>query len=235
MLSNHGRGAPHADRARRGATTALTPIYSAKMTLHVVGAGLGRTGTMSLKAALERLLGGPCYHMIEVFPRPAHFGMWTAAARGQRVDWDALFDGFVAAVDWPAAAFWQELAAAYPNAKVVLSTRDPESWWKSASETIFDAKREPPPAPMREMLEALFGERFTPAIHDRARAIAAYERHNAHVREVVPPERLVEWRAAQGWGPLCAALGMPIPAEPFPHVNTTDEFRARVAAGPPLH
>ena len=202
------------------------------MTLRVIGAGLGRTGTMSLKLALERLLGAPCYHMVEVFPRPAHFARWTAAARGEPVDWRALLDGFAAAVDWPSAAFWEELAEAFPDAPIVLSTRDAESWWRSASATIFDASRPPPPPAMREMLDALFGRRFTPAIHDRERAIAAYEAHNARVRATAPRGRLVEWRPGDGWGPLCHALGLAEPAEPFPHTNTTDEFRARTRGGP---
>src|SRR5689334_17368530 len=143
------------------------------MPLRVIGSGVGRTGTNSLKVALERLLGAPCYHMLEVFPRPAHFGLWTAVARGQPVDWDALFDGFAAAVDWPAAAFWPELAAKYPDAVIVLSERESaDAWWKSASATIFDRTRPPPPPPMLEMLQAFLGARFTPAIHDREQAIA---------------------------------------------------------------
>jgi hypothetical protein len=173
--------------------------------------------------------------MIEVFPRPAHFGLWTAAARGQQVDWHALLDGFPAAVDWPASAFWPEIAAAFPDAIILLSTRDSEAWWKSASATIFDRTRAAPPPPMREMLDAMLGARFTPAVHDRERAIAAYEQHNAHVRATAPRDRLVEWRPGDGWGPLCKALGLPVPAEAFPHVNTTDEFRARVVGGPPGH
>jgi len=205
------------------------------MTLRVVGAGLGRTGTMSLKHALERLLGGRCYHMIEAVQRPADFGVWTAAARGQPVDWDALFAGFAAAVDWPASAFWPELAARYPDAIILLSTRDPDAWWNSARATIFDPTRPPPPPPMREMLDAMFGTRFTPAIHDRARAIAAYEQHNARVRATAPRDRLIEWRPGDAWTPLCQALGVPVPAEPFPHVNTTDEFRARIPRGSPAH
>jgi len=205
------------------------------MTLKMIGAGFGRTGTLSLKLALERLLGAPCYHMMEVFPRPAHFGLWTAAARGQAVDWNALFDGFAAVVDWPASAFWAELAAEYPGAPILLSTRDSASWWKSASATIFDRSRTAPAPPMREMLDALFGARFTLAIHDREQAIAAYERHNAHVRATAPRDRLVEWRPGDGWAPLCKALALPVPDEPFPHVNTTDEFRARVVGGPPGH
>src|SRR5438105_250833 len=107
------------------------------MTLRVVGAGLGRTGTMSLKLALERLLGAPCYHMVEVFSHPEHVPAWHAAAQGRMPDWDQLFAGYAAAVDWPSAAFWPELIEAYPEALVVLSVRDSESWWQSAHETIF--------------------------------------------------------------------------------------------------
>lgn len=106
------------------------------MTLRVVGAGLGRTGTTSLKLALERLLGGPCYHMSEVFQHPEHIGHWHGAARGDMPDWRALFAGYVAAVDWPAASFWREISAAFPQALVVLSVRDPDAWWQSASSTI---------------------------------------------------------------------------------------------------
>jgi hypothetical protein len=170
--------------------------------------------------------------MLEVFPRPTHFGLWTAAARGKPVDWDALFDGFAAAVDWPAAAFWPELAAAYPNALIVLSVRESaEAWWKSATNTIFDRSRIAPPPPMREMLDAMLAARFTPDVHDRERAIAAYEAHNANVRATAPRDRFLEWRPADGWAPLCKGLGLPVPSEPFPHVNTTDEFRARIASG----
>src|SRR5207237_6118209 len=110
------------DRFRRPLGPCLR-WYRVRMTLRVVGAGVGRTGTMSLKLALERLIGAPCYHMLEVFPRPAHFGLWTAAARGKPVDWNALFAGFAAAVDWPASAFWPELAAAFPDSIILLSTR----------------------------------------------------------------------------------------------------------------
>lgn len=204
------------------------------MTLRVIGAGQGRTGTMSLKLALERLLGGRCYHMVEVFQNPSHFGLWTAAARGERVDWDALFAGYTAAVDWPASAFWREISEAYPDAIILLSTRDAKAWWKSAHATIFAPEREPPP-PMRTMLDALMASRFTANVHDEAAAIAAYEKHNANVRATAPKERLVEWTPSDGWGPLCKALGVPVPSEPFPHANTTEEFRARVAgaAGPP--
>lgn len=202
------------------------------MTLQVVGAGLGRTGTLSLKLALERLLGGPCYHMMEVFAHPEHVEAWHLAARGGAPDWRALFAGYRAAVDWPAAAFWPELAQAFPDALVVLSLRDPDSWWRSASGTIFPSVERADGA-WRAMIEALFQNRFTTALGDREACLAAFERHNAEVRRAVPKARLLEWRAADGWGPLCAALGLPVPAEPFPRVNSSEEFHARLAAQPP--
>jgi hypothetical protein len=197
------------------------------MTLRIVGAGLGRTGTHSLKSALEQLLGGPCYHMMEVFGHPEHIPLWHGAATGTVPDWDAVFAGYVATVDWPGASFWQEILAANPDALVLLSTRsDGETWWRSASQTIFaivDVGGAPPP--FLEMWGAIASHRFTPQYREREAAIDAYERHNAAVRARVPADRLVEWQPADGWGPLCAALGVPEPAEPFPHTNSTEEFR----------
>lgn len=208
------------------------------MTLRVIGAGMGRTGTMSLKLALERLLGAPCYHMVEVFPRPTHPAIWTAAARGEPVDWHALLDGFSAAVDWPASAFWKEISVAFPEAVILLSTRSSESWWKSASETIFAVERSA--SPQSTMIDAVLGARFTRDIHDRAAAIAAYEAMNADARATAPPDRFVDWTPKDGWAPICKALGVPIPDAPFPHANTTDEFRSRIGTpggppGPPKH
>lgn len=115
------------------------------MALKVVGAGFGRTGTLSLKTALETLGFGPCYHMMEVFPRPEHVAMWHRLAFESRIDWDALFSGFSAAVDWPAARWWREIAAHYPEAKVLLSVRDPESWYKSMVDTIYQPMKSPAP------------------------------------------------------------------------------------------
>jgi hypothetical protein len=204
------------------------------MSLKVIGSGMGRTGTHSLKLALEKLLGAPCYHMMEVFPRPQHFKLWTQAGRGEPVDWHALFDGFEAAVDWPAAGFWEEISAAFPEAIILHSERDPDAWWKSASETIFAKRAFDPPGPMKEMLQSIMGSRFVanPGENKEA-AIAAYNRNNAHVHATAPKDRLVVWKPAAGWGPLCKALKLPVPSEPFPHSNTTEEFQARLAAGPP--
>lgn len=201
------------------------------MTLRVVGAGLGRTGTHSLKVALEQLLGAPCYHMIEVFGRPDDIAVWQAAVDNEPVDWDALMRDYSAAVDWPVCAFWPEIAAANPDAIVLLSTRSsPQAWWKSADETIFSVtRRDPPEDPVMQrqmtMIRGLF-ERFTPQWDDAASAQRAYEEHNAHVRATVPADRLVDWQPGDGWDPICAALSLPVPDAPFPHVNTTDEFRA---------
>ena len=194
------------------------------MAMRVVGAGLGRTGTLSLKVALERLLGGPCYHMSEVFAHPEHIPVWHAAARGEMPDWSRLLRDYRAAVDWPASAFWPELSRAFPDALVLLSVRDADAWWSSASETIFPALLKQTGGPWREMIEALFASRFTDAITDRDAAIAAYEAHTARVRAEVPAHRLLEWRASDGWQPLCAALSLPVPSEPFPRVNSKEEF-----------
>jgi hypothetical protein len=196
------------------------------MTLRVVGAGLGRTGTHSLKLALEQLIGEPCYHMIEVFGHPEHIPMWRTAAEGTMPDWDALFAGYGAIVDWPGASFWREISDTYPDALILLSTREsPQAWWKSASRTIFAVLDTGMPNDFTEMWGAIARNRFTPNVDDADAAMAAYERHNADVRATADPARLVEWQPGDGWAPLCRALGVPVPDDDFPHVNTTDEFR----------
>ena len=197
--------------------------------LRVVGAGVGRTGTLSLKLALERLLGGPCYHMAEVFGHPEHVAVWHAAARGEKVDWNALMSGYVAAVDWPAGAFWPELSEAYPDALILHSTRDAEGWWKSASNTIFPTMETMRGTDWFAMIEALMTERFVFDITNREACIAAFERHNADVQARAPKDRLLEWHPGDGWKPICDALGLPIPDEPFPHVNSSEEFAFRHA------
>jgi len=205
------------------------------MPLRVVGAGLGRTGTMSLKLGLERLLGAPCYHMAEVFKNPEHTSTWTSAAQNRMPDWTEFFAGYSAAVDWPASAFWPELSEANPDALVLLSTRNAESWWSSAHETIFANLDSVPNPEFMTMIEALFTDRFTWDITNREACIAAFERHNARVRETVPAARLLEWNVSQGWEPLCKALGVPVPDEPFPRVNTREDWAARRAAARDSH
>jgi hypothetical protein len=202
-----------------------------------VGAGLGRTGTNSLKVALERLLEGRCYHMYELFARPEDLPAWEAAVRDEPVDWDGALRDYAATVDWPAAAFWRELYAASPGAVVLLSTRDSaQTWWRSMENTIVPVLSGPVPdgdpdaARGRAMVLEMMRRRFTPEWGDRDAAVAAYERHNADVRRAVPQERLIEWQPSDGWEPICAALGLPVPAEPFPHENTTADFKAALAA-----
>jgi hypothetical protein len=211
------------------------------MTLQVVGAGLGRTGTHSLKIALEQLLGAPCYHMVEVLGHPEYAVYWRDAIAGRPVDWAKVMDGYASAVDWPAAAFWRPLADANPDAFILLSTRSSaDAWWKSANATIFEVGSRPVPDDlpdgMRDMIDMpleMFNVTFTPNYRDEAEAKAAYERHNADVRATAPKDRLVEWQPGDGWEPLCNALKMPVPDEPFPHVNTTDDFRMMLGLDQP--
>ena len=201
------------------------------MTLRVVGAGLGRTGTHSLKLAFEQLFGAPCYHMLEISQHPEDIVQWQSAAEGVMPDWHQLFANYRAAVDWPASAYWSELADAFPDAIVVLSTRPTDEWWRSADRTIWAVSRLPvPPDPVAQaqmtMVKLMLSERFTPQWSDETASKVAYERHNERVRATVAPERLVEWQPGDGWARLCAALELPVPDTEFPHVNTTDEFRA---------
>lgn len=196
--------------------------------MRVVGAGLPRTGTRSLKAALETLLGGRCYHMSEVFEHLGDVDVWRAAARGNEPDWRTFPGDCVAAVDWPASIFWRELSSAHPDAVIVLSTRrDATQWWESCDATILPFARGDRAMESEEWL-AMFDEQLEREIgenwDDPAVAEAFYERHNAAVRAEAPADRLLEWRATDGWEPLCEALGLPVPDEPFPHTNTRAEW-----------
>lgn len=199
------------------------------MKFRIVGAGLPRTATSSLRLALEQLLGGRCYHMSVIPGHPFDLGTgWNRALAGESPDWNELFAGYVTAVDWPASLFWRELSVAYPDALVLLSVRDSaEEWWHSADETILPYARmslAPDWSEGRGFLDLL--ERFTGTAQwdDPATMMAAYERHNAEVRRDVPPQRLLEWRAIDGWQPICGALGLPVPALPFPWVNQRSEW-----------
>ena len=210
------------------------------MTLSVVGAGFGRTGTMSLQSALQMLGLGRCYHMLEVAQNPDHASLWSAAARGQSTDWEALFEGYGAAVDWPACYFWRELSEHYPEAKVLLSTRDPEGWYDSVKNTIYASMTsditlaEPENRKRRLMARDIILDRtFDGRFEDRAHAIEVYNTHLAEVQRVIPAERLLTYEVADGWPPLCRFLGPSIPGEAFPRVNTTAEFQARFK--PPSH
>src|SRR5215471_13244034 len=191
------------------------------MPLSVIGAGFGRTGTLSLKLALEQLGFGPCHHMLGVLAHPAQAAGWRAAAEGKAIDWDALLDGYAAAVDWPACHFWRELSARYPAAKVVLTARDADAWYESLSATIgkfADGSRRLPPNALGRIIvmEHTFGGR----IGDPAHAKAVYRRHVEAVMAGLPADRLLVFDVAEGWAPLCRFLDRAIPSQPFPRSNS---------------
>jgi hypothetical protein len=173
--------------------------------------------------ALERLLGGPCHHMAEVMADPErHMALWAPVLRREKVDWEDVFAGYVAQMDFPGAAFWPELREVFPDALVVLSTRPAAEWYRSAAATILQL--DPDSSPFTDIWRERFG--FGSRYDDAEAMIAAYERHNASVRSAVPPDRFLEWTVGDGWEPLCARLGLPVPDEAFPWANTTEEFRA---------
>jgi hypothetical protein len=199
--------------------------------LSVIGAGFGRTGTMSLKLALERLGFGPCYHMTEVFKNPESAGYWEAAADGKPVDWEQVFAGYRSCVDWPGATFYKQLADVYPKAKVILTVREPEDWFKSTQATIFardipDDSQEP----WERMALKVIADLFDRRMHDKDKLIQVYEHHNEAVQREIAPDRLLVYEVSHGWQPLCDFLEVPVPPEPMPRVNTTDEFQQQVAA-----
>ena len=196
--------------------------------LKVIGAGRGRTGTSSLKIALEHLLGGNCYHMDEVFKYPDHVPTWHKAARGEMPDWKNFLRNYSATIDWPAAAFWPELHTLFPSALVLLSTRDPEEWWESAKTTIMSLD-EAGSSEWRAMVKTLDTNRFFGccAGTDRDTAIMAFEKHNNRVRTEVDPSCLLEWQPGDGWEPICAALDMPVPDITFPNKNNREEWLSK--------
>ncbi len=205
------------------------------MTIQVVGAGVGRTGTHSLKVALEQLLGGRCHHMVEMFGSDEQKEGWTRAIDGEAVDWHELLADFTAIVDWPGGSFWPELSAAFPDALVLLSVRPADAWYKSASNTIFNGMGPIAESgdPWMQAVLRMFRERFSDRLDEADAMTAAFEAHNAAVRAAIPAERLLVWTPSDGWEPICERLGLPVPSEPFPVTNTTEDFRAMLGL-PPL-
>ena len=208
------------------------------MTLKVLGAGFGRTGTMSMKAALEQLGFGPCYHMVECMPRgPDHWRMWIDALEG-RSDWEQIFAGFGATVDFPACTSYAALASHFPDAKVVLTVRDADAWFDSTQETIF--------APhwiehlrhveLGRFMQLTINDYFQDRMHERQHLTQRYREHVEQVRRTVPADRLLEFDVKDGWAPLCEFLGVPIPAGDFPFINDTEAtqeiIRRIIAEGP---
>lgn len=205
--------------------------------IKIIGAGFGRTGTLSLKIALEALGFTKCYHMQEAYAHPAHVKVWRAASRGASVDWDTLFRGYQATVDWPACTFYRELMRHYPDARVLLSTRDPEQWYTSASQTIYRAARTFPVTWVRHFVpgigpfirmvdEIIWDGTFQGRFADKPYTVGVFMRHNEEVRRTVPPERLLVYDVREGWEPLCRFLRVPVPrGKPFPHLNDRMTFQ----------
>jgi hypothetical protein len=199
------------------------------MSLSVFSAGFGRTGTMSLKLALEQIGFGPCHHMEEVAQNgEKQVPLWNDAFAG-RPDFEAIYSGYRAAVDWPTAAYWRELAEAYPDAKVILSTRSAESWVASFSQTILTILAEPDSwedhvRPWLEMVTDVVVKRSLDGRTDPEGLKQAFDAHEAAVKATISPERLLVFDVRQGWEPLCAFLGKPVPDSPFPRTNSKDEF-----------
>lgn len=207
--------------------------------LEVIGIGFPRTGTMSLKHALERLSLGPCYHMIEVFRRPQDVPFWRSAMQthGEGVAWNEVFADFRSTTDCPAGYFWRQLLSEFPQSHYVLTIRDPDAWYESFLATVYDAMIHPERAPdedhrdvqlmARELiLDRMFDGRFL----DRDFAISQYHSHINAVQAAIPSEHLLTFDVATGWEPLCEFLQLPIPAQPFPRSNTRDEFRQRITS-----
>lgn len=206
------------------------------MSLEIIGAGFGRTGTASLKLALEQLGFAPTHHMFEVADNPAtQLPHWEALARGETVDWDAIFDGYKAQVDWPGAFAWKELAAHFPDAKILLSVRDAEGWFRSAEKTIIPgmAARGTRDSEDRNRVakmayELIWAQTFDGKLDDHDHAIKVFNDHIAEVQAYFPAERLLTFDVREGWEPLCRFLNVDIPDTPFPRSNSTKEFSDRM-------
>ncbi|MGH3239744.1 MAG: sulfotransferase family protein [Spirillospora sp.] len=218
--------------------------------MKVIGAGFGRTGTASLQTALERLGFGPCYHMWGVIAEPHRIRHWIGREDGRAADWDEVFAGYGSAVDWPAASYWRELADRYQDAKVILTVRDRERWYDSIASTIFNhileeqrrpslrqralrwlvARRSPALAHFPSLVEKNIVDRaFDGRIEDRDHVLRVWDRHIDEVKAVIPAERLLVFDVAEGWEPLCAFLGVPVPDEPFPRSNDRAEFHRHLS------
>ena len=199
------------------------------MTISVIGVGVGRTGTYSLKTALNQLGCGPSHHMEEVLHnQPVQVPLWTAAVHGH-ADWHAIYKTYNSAVDWPTACFYRELLDAYPKAKFVLTVRNAESWAESFSETIYKllAQKDEMPKEMQawfEMAIAVTEKTGFPASLDQHGLMAAFAAHNDAVKAAIPAEQLLVFEVKEGWPPLCAFLDLPVPVEPFPRTNGRSEF-----------
>jgi hypothetical protein len=201
------------------------------MALEIIGAGFGRTGTNSLKIALEQLGFGPCHHMFEVRDNPELLPGWEAAARGEAVDWDEIFRGYRSQVDFPGARYWRELVQHFPDARVILTVRDPDAWFDSVQAThapFIAARGTHSSAHVNAIAEMAYEMIVVQIFHDRMSergyATRIFRQHIAQVQAEVPADRLLTFDVGEGWPPLCAFLGVAVPDMPFPRTNSSKEF-----------
>jgi Sulfotransferase domain len=205
--------------------------------LEIIGARYGRTGTLSLKSALERLGFGPCYHAVEFMRHPEHQARWEAAFHGNP-EWEQVFAGYRSTVDFPGAAFWRELADAYPQAKVILTVRDPEEWYASMRETFLAAAGPDGQPPIPGASDGTFGgargwSQMMADLQDEPTAIANFKQHIEGVQSYVPSHRLLVYEVREGWQPLCDFLEVRVPDEPFPRLNDSEAFKELMAQHSP--
>ncbi len=201
------------------------------MPLKIVGAGFGRTSTLSLKFALEKLGFDPCYHMMEISKNREFVKFWAAAAQGNLPNWDEVFDGYQATVDWPSTSYWKEISDYYPESKVILSVREPEGWYKSVMNTIYGPDNRktfeslPADHPRRLMVDRIFQTTFDGKLLDKDHAISVFNQHTETVKATVPAERLLVYEVGSGWEPICSFLDLPVPEEDYPKSNSTEDFK----------
>jgi hypothetical protein len=203
----------------------------------LIGAGFGRTGTMSLKAALEQIGHGPCFHMIDLIKGEMELPPWKAAAEGEEVDFESVLEGWESTIDWPACTYWERLVEVFPDAKVLLTVRDPDKWYESCLNSIHEAAERggrgelggdhpPPPEVMAVINDMIWNGTFEGRFReDREFATDVFNSHNEAVKAAVPADRLLVYEVKEGWGTLCEFLGVEEPDAPFPHLNDTASFR----------
>ncbi|MBK9925894.1 MAG: sulfotransferase family protein [Anaerolineales bacterium] len=208
--------------------------------MKLIGAGFGRTGTLSLKKALELIGFGPCYHMDEMIRYPQHMDVWKAVAQGKPVNWDDIFENYQSSLDFPASLYYRELLAAYPDAKVVLTVREPERWYQSMYETAYTMMELYTPAWVKKYVpqykrfadlidvmiwNGLFNGKFA----DKEHAIQIFNAHIEEVKKNIPAEKLLIFNVKEGWKPLCDFLGIPVPEDiPFPHINDHETVKKQI-------
>ena len=208
------------------------------MALKIIGAGFGRTGTLSLKAALEQLGYGPCHHMKEVMLNNDQAEWFSQASKGVEVDWHEVFNRYTSAVDWPAAAYYQELADSFPDAKIVLGVRDPDAWYESVENTIFRVIPNfpkwirfifPRSDKVFNMIEkTIWQGEFSGQFEDKGTAIQVFNERIETIKKMFPPERLLIHTSKDGWEPLCEFLDVGIPDTPYPWVNDSAKIKRAI-------